>query len=276
MIIGFLAPMVSAVTTFSMGRIVASRSEEPEDGGAILAKTLEAHGGLERFHAVRDWRIVAERNLSGGDVTHEIYEEYLLRDDDFVKTLLVKKREGSTLVYGHDGREGYALVNGRLRDDAGAAGEGYYRAHGEYYLRGIPFKWADPGMHVTYAGREDTDDGELLLLRIAAEENVGRAWKDVWVAAIDAETHLLREARLTHHREMETWMGEPDDSKGSNGGTTLITYRYSDYRDVKGLRIPFCMEYLSSGRKTGENDIQTIEIDAGLPSRLFDKKTWQK
>jgi hypothetical protein len=214
---------------------------------------------------VHDWRIVAERNLSGGDVTHEIYEEYLLRDGGLVKTLLVKKREGSTLVYGHDGREGFALADGRLRNDAGAAGEGYYRAHGEYYLRGIPFKWADPGMHVTYAGRENGDEGELVLLRIAAEENVGRAWKDVWVAAIDAETHLLKEARLTHHREMETWMGEPD------AGTTLITYRYSDYRDVSGLRIPFRMEYFSGGRKTGENLIQTIEIDGGLSPTIFDK-----
>ncbi len=91
-------------------------------------------------------------------------------------------------------------------------------------------------------------------LRISADENVGRAWKDVWVAAIDRETHLLVEARLTHHGET---------------GVTEIAYHYSDYRDVAGLQIPHRLEYSSEGRKTGENVIREIRIDSGVLQDLF-------
>ena len=196
---------------------------------------------------------------------NEIYEEYLLRDGTAEKTLLVKKREGSVLVFGHDGNRGFALTDGLLRDDEGAPGEAYYRAHGEYYLRALPFKWMDPGVRVEHAGHETTEGRELDLLRITAGENVGKAWEDVWVAAFDRETHLLWEARLTHHRENETWMSPPAT------GTTEITYRYTDYREVSGLKIPHRLEYYAERRKTGENLIRTIQIDSGLTSDLFER-----
>jgi len=203
-------------------------------------------------------------------VVSEIYEEYLLRDGAAEKTLLVKKRDGSVLVFGHDGKTGFALTDGRLRDDEGAFGEAYYRAHGEYYLRSLPFKWMDPGVRVEPAGRETSEGRELDLLRITAEENVGEAWKDVWVAAIDRETHLLWEARLTHHRENETWMSPPAT------GTAEITYRYTDYREVSGLWIPHRLEYYAEGRKTGENVIQAIQIDSGLTPDLFQPDAYRR
>jgi hypothetical protein len=231
--------------------------------GPLLEEAVAAHGGIERFRAIRDWHIVADRRLEGTEVVNEVYEEYLLRDGASEKTLLLKKREGSLLVFGHDGRTGFALTEGLVRDDKGAPGEGYYRAHGEYYLRALPFKWMDPGVHVEYAGRETTEGRELELLRITAEENVGKAWEDVWVAAFDRETHLLWEARLTHHRENETWMSPPET------GTTEITYRYTDYRDVSGLRIPHRLEYYAEGRKSGENVIRTIELDSGVAPEVF-------
>ena len=248
-----------ALILFPFAGLVAAT---PEDGH-LLEEAVAAHGGLERFRAVRDWRIVADRRIEGDSVVNEIYEEYLLRHGAFEKTLLVKKREGSVLVFGHDGKTGFALTDGRLRDDEGALGEAYYRAHGEYYLRSLPFKWMDPGVRAEYAGRETTEGRELDLLRITAEENVGKAWKDVWVAAVDRETHLLWEARLTHHRENETWTSPPAT------GTTEIVYRYTDYRDVSGLRIPHRLEYYAEGRKSGENVIRTIEIDSGLAPAVF-------
>ncbi len=241
----------------------------PEDR-RLLEEAVAVHGGLERFRAVRDWRIVADRKIEGDSVENEVYEEDLLRDGAAERTLLVKKREGLTLVFGHDGRTGFALTDGRLRDDEAAAGEGYYRAHGEYYLRALPFKWMDPGVRVEYAGSETSEGKELYLLRITAEENVGNDWKDVWVAAIDRETHLLWEARLTHHRENENWMSPPET------GTIEITYRYTDYREVSGLRIPHRLEYFAEGRKSGENVIRTMEIDSGLAAELFSPEAHRK
>jgi len=248
-----------ALILFPFAALVVAQPENER----LLETSVAAHGGLERFRAVRDWRIVADRRLEGDSVVNEIYEEYLLRDGGAERTLLVKKRGGSVLVFGHDGANGFALEDGRLRDDGGAAGEGYYRAHGEYYLRSLPFKWMDPGVRVEYRGRESVEGRELDLLRVTAGENVGRAWQDVWVAAIDRDTHLLWEARLTHHRENETWMTSPST------GTTEITYRYTDYREVSGLQIPHRLEYYAEGRKTGENLIRTIQVDSGLTPDLF-------
>jgi hypothetical protein len=233
------------------------------EGDRLLAESVAAHGGLERFRAVRDWRIVADRRLAEEPAVGEVYEEYLLREPDGDKTLLVKKRSSSVLVFGHDGERGFALTDGRLREDPGAAGEAYYRAHGEYYLRSLPFKWMDPGMHLEPLGRERAGGRELDLLRITAGENVGRDWKDIWVAAIDARTHLLWEARLTHHRENETWLSP------AASGTQEIVYRYSDYRDVRGLLVPHRLEYHAQGQKSGENVIREIQLDSGLSADLF-------
>jgi hypothetical protein len=249
----------SLLVSFSIAANVAVAS----DGERILRESAAAHGGLERFRAIRDWRIVADRELLGEDAVTEVYEEYLLRDGAAEKTVLVKKRGDSTLVFGHDGSSAFALDNGRIRSDEGASGEGYYRAHGEYYLRSLPFKWLDPGMRVEYAGEETSEGRTLDLLRITAGENVGRAWKDVWVAAIDRGTRLLWEARLTHHRENETWMVPPAS------GTTEIVYRYTDYRRLSGLSMAHRMEYFSDGRKTGENVIRTLELDSGLTPDIF-------
>jgi hypothetical protein len=164
-------------------------------------------------------------------------------------------------VFGHDGRKGFALTDGKIRTDPGAEEEGYYRAHGEYYLRSLPFKWMDPGVRVAHAGREMVDSRELDRLRITADENVGRAWNDVWIAVIDRKTHLLREARLSHHRE---------------DGVTEIVYHYSDYRNVDGLQIPHRLEYSSEGRRTGENVIREIRIDSGVPEELFSPAAHEK
>jgi hypothetical protein len=242
---------------------LAALAARGPEGDRLLAEAVAAHGGLERFQAVRDWRIVADRRLAEEPAVNEVYEEYLLRDPAGDKTLLVKKRQASLLVFGHDGKTGFALTDGHLREDEGAQSEAYYRAHGEYYLRSLPFKWMDPGMRVEPLGREQAGGRELELLRITAGENVGRDWKDVWVAAIDARTHLLWEARLTHHRENESWASPPAS------GTQEIVYRYSDYRDLRGLLVPHRLEYYAQGKKTGENVIREIQLDSGLSAALF-------
>jgi hypothetical protein len=221
----------------------------PETGEQVLHEMLEAHGGLERFHAIEDWHIVAERQLSGdGPITDETYTEYMSRANGRIKTLLIKHRSSEALVYGHDGERGFSLVDGEQRTSSEAEEEGYYRAHGEYYLRAIPFKWADPGVSVRDLGLMDNGDRYL---EVRADEGVGRDASDVWVAVIDPSTYLLREGRLTHR-----------------GGREIV-YRYSDYREVSGLKIPFRLEYWSGGKRTGVNVIQRIAIDAGLSDELF-------
>lgn len=232
-----------------------------DEGEAILNRSIEAHGGRERFDAIVSWHIVAERDTTLG---HETYDEYLLRDaEGRLKTLLVKTRPDGILVFGHDGERGFALTHGEPRTDAAAENEGYYRAHGEYYLRSLPFKWSDPGMKACYVGRETLEGRELDLVRISAEEGTGRAWNDVWVAAIDRSTHLLFEARLTHQGEEQRWVEEP------RSGADRITYRYTDYREVNGFVLTYRMEYFSGGRKTGENVVQSIDLDATLPEAIF-------
>ena len=46
----------------------------PEDE-RLLEEAVAAHGGLERFRAVRDWRIVADRMLEGDFFSPESHRE---------------------------------------------------------------------------------------------------------------------------------------------------------------------------------------------------------
>ena len=236
--------------------------------GEILERCLEAHGGLAVFQAIRSWHIVAERRLaSPGEPPRETYEEYLLRQSGAVRTLLIKRRPDSVLVFGHDGRQGFALVNGKRRQDAAAAGEAYYRAHGEYYLRALPFKWKDPGVDAALEGETELGGRPAYLVRVSAARDVGVAWKDVWRAVIDKENYLLLEARLTHDRSLQSWM-EP-----ARRGTSVIHYRLGEVRAVGRLRLPFRMEYWSDGKKTGENLVRTWELDPTVDPSLFQPET---
>jgi hypothetical protein len=240
----------------------------PDSRGAeILERSIEAHGGLSAFQALRSWHIVAERRLfSPGEPARETYEEYLLNDGR-VRTLLIKRRPDTVLVFGHDGHQGFALAKGKLRDDAGAAGEAYYRAHGEYYLRALPFKWKDPGVEASFE-RETTLEGRsAYVIRLAAGEGVGVAWKDVWRAVIDKESYLLLEARLTHDRSQQTWLASPQR------GPSVIHYRFGDRRSLGRLTLPFRMEYWSEGVKTGENLVRTWDPDAVVDPALFRAET---
>src|SRR5262245_59704604 len=47
-----------------------------QSGEEILRESVAAHGGLERFRAIRDWRIVADRRLEGDTIVNEVYEEF--------------------------------------------------------------------------------------------------------------------------------------------------------------------------------------------------------
>ncbi len=253
-------PSRFVVAVLCLGGWVVSSQEDP--ARALLEQSLDAHGGRARFEAIRDWHIVAERKLGAdSEPRREIYEEYMLEEGGLMRTLLIKRIEDSVSVYGHDGRRGFVVLDGNPGNGSEAEAEGYYRAHGEYYLRALPFKWMDPGVRLT----KSAPDERYELLRIEAEQGVGRAWTDVWVAAIDKTTHLLHEARLTHHTE--SWMGP-------ERGVREITYRYSDYRDVEGILFPFRLEYLVGRRKTGENVIQSIELDTGLAKDLFLARTY--
>jgi len=237
-------------------------------GASILERCLDAHGGLAAFHAIRSWHIVAERRLeSKGEPPRETYEEYLLRQRGAERTLLIKRRPDSLLVFGHDGREGFALVDGKRRQDAAAAGEAYYRAHGEYYLRALPFKWKDPGVDAAFEDETELGGRPAYLVRVTAAQDVGVAWKDVWRAVIDKENYLLLEARLTHDRSLQTWMEPPQR------GTSVLHYRFGDLRPVGRLHLPFRMEYWSEGKKTGENRVETWELGYPLEPGFFRAET---
>jgi hypothetical protein len=230
-------------------------------GGEILERSIEAHGGLAAFRAVRDWRIVARRRL-WGPPHEETYEEYLL-NDGAIRTLLIKRRADSLLVFGHDGRRGFSVAAGKLREGPEAEGEAYYRAHGEYYLRALPFKWRDPGVGASYEGEARHLGREVHRVRLTASEGTGVAWKDVWHAVVDKENYLLLEAELEHDRSSQTWM-RPRET-----GVSRIAYRFADHRAVGPLIVPFRMEYWLEGKKTGENVIQEMRLDQGVPRAWF-------
>ncbi len=183
-----------------------------------------------------------------------------------LQTLLIKRRSDGIQTFLHDGEAGFALLDGNLRNDPGAAAEAYYQAHGEYYLRALPFKWADPGMISSSAGQEKVRGRQAYRVELRADRGVGVAADDVWTAVIDTATHLLIEARLLHGQpQHERLAGAPERKE-----MTEIVYRFSDYRRAGPIQLPFRMEYWVGGERTGYNVIQHVTINGGIDARLFD------
>jgi hypothetical protein len=74
--------------------------------------------------------------------------------------------------------------------------------------------------------------------------------------AIDAETHLI------------SWVAY---DTGNPGSRVTITERYADYRDVKGVKIPFTAVVRRDDALMLERTITDVQINVVFPPRFFEK-----
>jgi outer membrane lipoprotein-sorting protein len=206
----------------------------------VVAKSLEARGGLAAIQAVQTMKWTARFNSQGMDMPMTLYAK---RPNLTRKELTVG---GQTIVFVFDGTNAWQinpLQGSTAPVDVTGPELAMIRQESDFDPPFVDYKTR--GYTLTYAGLETIDGRQLHHLRVAR----GGATQDVY---IDAATGL--EARTVNQSPMG-----------------LLAQEFLDYRTVQGLRMPYAIRTLQNNTRVAEIKIDAIELNAAVDDRLFRK-----
>jgi len=225
---------------------------EASEGGRLVLRAIEAHGGLERWFATPTSSFGWEYSNVGANLRF--------------KTRMVAHNR-SRHVY-HDvvslgtpdeprPFEGRMAWNGEeawfVPADVTRINSRFWALTG-YYFQMIPFVFADPGVDYELLPDEELDGETYDMVEVSYEEGVGDA-NDYYITYVDQESGLVHAIRY-----VVTFGGRPP------GGETL--FYYEDYNTEDGLTVPTGFRgygFADGERGSFRNEAWTTDIDFGVP-----------
>jgi hypothetical protein len=197
------------------------------EGGQLVLRAIEAHGGLEAWYRAPTSSYTWEYANEGSDVQ---FKSFLVADN---RTRHVYHDLMTLGPYGNpqpiDARFAWNGEIAWMAPDSIERPNPHFWATTGYYFEQIPFVLADPGL--TYERLpDDTLDGTAYeLVKAGYEEGVGYSDDDTYTLYVNAETGIVDAIRytVTYGRDV------PDDAEMSE---TL--FYYEDYITVDGLTVP--------------------------------------
>ena len=213
----------------------------------LIARNIEARGGLEKLHAIQTLRVEGTRTRLGGGFEMPFVE--------------IRKRPGSirseatmqglTMIRAYDGKEGWAVQPFRGRKDpeklpADAAKQMAYDAD----LDGPLVDYKEKGNRVDYLGTEDVDGTEAHKLKVT------RSTGDVDYVYLDPD-YYLEIRRLSQHRV--------------RGTESEVETDYGAYERVNGVYFPFSIESGAPGstEKGQKTNVTKAEANVAVDDALF-------
>lgn len=217
--------------------------EAPSTVDEVVALNLRARGGLERLRAVRAMRLKGLMAAPNGtDVPTTIYMQRPNRIRQEV-TL-----DGRLAVQAFDGERGWAL-NPMMGNAPVEVPVGVARRMAEQADFDGPMVDAGAkGHRLELAGTERVGEATAVKLRL-----IKKSGEEQWLF-FDASTGL----------EVKT-VGEIDQG----GRKVAVESRYSDFRTVDGLTVPFTVEVLVNNQRQQKITLSSVEFPATLDDTLF-------
>lgn len=234
----------------------------PSDSAGVLAdRVMETLGGKEAWDGTRyvAFRWVVDRGGEPFGHAHawDRYDgRYRLEFGEGSEAVLAlfdvdEVRRDSTWgkVPSGDVWLGGARLDGSARDSALARAYGTF-INDSYWLL-MPFKWRDPGVHLSYEGRQRLDDGEeYAVVHLTFEPDLGVTNDEYW-AYVVPETGVMAAWRF-HLQDQE----EP--------GPVI---RWRDWRQVGPIRLAADRVWPDGQRRIW---FEGLEAGAEVPGGVFD------
>jgi len=206
---------------------------------ALIAKNLEAKGGLDRIKAVTSIRQTGEitvQGMAGGLVVYAMRPN-LTRQELTLGT--------ETIVNGFDGETPW-MVNTMSGSDQAIVLTG---PQAEMIRRQASFDgplvdYKARGGTAELVGTEEFDGRQVHHIKLMAPGNV------VQHVYLDAETGL--ETRIA-----------------TEGAAGIVEQRLSDFREVEGLMMPFVVQVVTGGAVAGSMKVTKVELNPDIDVALF-------
>jgi len=206
----------------------------------LVAKNIEAKGGLDALHAVRSLRLRGKMLVNQGQIEFA-YVQTKRRPGQVRSELML---QGMTLVQAYDGTEGWKISPfGGRKDPEKMSADDAKSLIEDAEIDGPLVDWEAKGSTVEYLGPEDVDG------TLAHKLKVVRKNGDVSYVYLDPD-HFLEIRILTQRLEQ--------------GAQVEVETDLGDYEKIAGVYFPFSVE---AGPK-GATDKQKVifeKADANVP-----------
>jgi outer membrane lipoprotein-sorting protein len=214
----------------------------------IVAKNIEARGGLTALQSIKSIKAAGKMNFSGGDFSIELAFVSMNERDNKMRSEATI--QGLTQVTAYDGKEAWTInpFQGR-RDPERMSAEDSKGMQVSADIDGPLVDWKAKGHVVEYLGTEDVDGTEAHKLKITLKNG------DIQYRFLDPDYFLEilivdQAKRRGIETEMETELG--------------------NYEKVNGVYLPFAMESGPKGGQRGQKiTIEKAEVNVDIDDGLF-------
>jgi outer membrane lipoprotein-sorting protein len=234
--------LVLALTLVASGVAVAGQAtpQPPQPSVEdIIAKHLDAMGGLERLKDIQTMKKVAKVTMQGRQATSTMYfkRPNLSRQEVVV--------DGKTVISAFDGTTPW-IINPLTGFNSPVTVSGAQAAsiREDSSFDGPLVEYKFRGTIIDYVAREPLGEGEAYHLRVTT------ASRQIRHLYLDATTYL--EVKLA---------AEVDKTK--------LEQLSSDYRDVEGVKVAHHLKTIVNGSVQGEMRLESVEFNLPIETALF-------
>jgi outer membrane lipoprotein-sorting protein len=221
-----------------------AQAAPPVTADAVVAKNLEARGGLEKLKALQTARITGKIVAGGRELTMTVWSK---------RPNLMRRQveaDGEKMMNGFDGTTAWTVIGGKPQTFTGAQAEAA-KSEAEFDHPFVDYK--AKGHAIEFVGTETVNGRSAYHLRLTRK--TGGPVQDHY---IDAETGL--EVRLVATVEQA-------------GKTLSFVTEYGDYRKVDGVVVPFTMRQTVNGTPNSEVTFEKVEFNVPLEDAFFGPST---
>ncbi len=225
-------------------------------GGKMIWKSIEAHGGLEKWYqnGVLEFRW-AYVPIKGP--TRDSFQ--------YIDTWNSRARHHlssePSVEFGWDGKQAWA--NRKLPEGYNAR----FWSLTPYYFLAMPFVFSDKGVNFKAEGSMSFEGKEFSLVRITFGKDIGDSPDDYYVALINKKNNLLEGVRY-----IVSYKGFFKGGKTSPEKLMM----FDNQKKVDGIVIPtgarsFSWEKDKAGKQSVTSKISKIKFDKSIKNEVFEK-----
>jgi outer membrane lipoprotein-sorting protein len=227
-----------AVLVAAFGVLVAALPARAQSVDEIIAKNVQAKGGLEKLRAVQSLKQTAHLTLQGMEATLTIYGKRpnLSRQE--------MNLAGQAMVMGFDGETAWQMT-----PMMGSAGMAVTGPQADAIKEQADFD----GPLVDYKAKGYT-------IELVGTESVGG--KPAYHLKLTG-----KDQRVSHcYLDVVTGLEAKIVTDGRDGP---VEQELSDYRDVEGLKVPFAVRTLSGGQVLAQIIVDKVELNVKFDDAIF-------
>lgn len=249
----WLGPLLALAAGAAAGALPA------RSAGDVVGQAIARHGGHDAWAArstVRFHKTTTRFSPDGkADRRPTQLHRYRLRP---FRARIEWQEEGRSVVLVNDGRQAVKLVDGAPARETADLNQARNVTFGSHYVFNMPWKLADPGVHLSIAGPRTLPAGASATgVRVEYEKGAGDAGgMHVWTYFFEKDGRLAAN-HLTYGPERHEWTEYHDDVVVA--GLTIARRRLGFEADARSRR----------GTRASEIVYEDVAFDVPMEDALF-------